>query len=73
MKFLKKKVLKCLWVSKFVDIGIFIPDTLLLVITEVVDVGILIPATLTILIVYDMLVEVDLGQKRKDNLTLEIW
>ena len=40
IKFLNKKVLKCLWVSKFVNIGILRPATLPQVIFEVVDVGI---------------------------------
>ena len=58
---LKKKVLKCLWGCKFVDIGLLIPVTLLQIISDVVkllDIGILIPATLTQVI----LEVVDVGQ-----------
>ena len=43
MKVLKKKVLKCLWVRKVIDIGLLRPSTLLHVIVEVVkvlDIGI---------------------------------
>ena len=38
-KVLEKKVLKCLWVRKVVDLGLLIPDILSQVIEEVVEVG----------------------------------
>ena len=67
MKFMKKKVLKCLWVMKDMDIGLLIPTTLPIVITEVMNIGLLRPATLPLIIVdvfiVVMLVEVDLGNK----------
>ena len=49
MKVLKKKFLKCLRVSKFLDIGLLIPDTLtqvLLGALKVVNIGIKITDTL---------------------------
>ena len=61
MKVLKKKVLKCLRVGKFVDIGILIPATIPQVIVEVVnvvDIGLKIPATITQVIAKVM----DVGQ-----------
>ena len=77
MKCLNKKVLKCLWTMKEVDIGILRPATINQVISEVTGIGILRPTTLTLLIAEDiivvMLVEVDLGQKIPATLTLEIF
>ena len=49
-KILKKKVLKCLWERKVVDIGILRPAIITQVITkvvEVVDIGLLRPSTIT--------------------------
>ena len=51
---LNKKVLKCLWASKFDDIGLLIPATLSQVIMNVVksmDIGLLKPTTLSQVIV----------------------
>ena len=50
MPFLKKKVLKCLWVMKYMDIGLLRPDTIPLVITEVMGIGILILINIELLI-----------------------
>ena len=76
MKFPKKKILKCLWAMKDVDIGILIPATLHQIITEVVDIGLFRPSTITLLIVEDiiivMLVEVDIFHKRPETTPLEI-
>ena len=76
MPLLKKKVLKCLWVMKYVDIGLLRPDTLPLVITEVMGIGLLIPATLPILIAEDimavMLIYVDLCHSITYNIPCEI-
>ena len=58
MKFMKKKVLKCIVVIKDAYIGQLIPYTLPLVIAEV--------------IIVVMLVEVNIGHKRPDTLTLSI-
>ena len=58
MKFMKKKVLKCLRVIKNVDIGLLRPATLPLVIAEVIAVV--------------RFVEVDLGHKRLAYLPLAI-
>ena len=49
MEVLKKKVLKCLWVRKVVDIGILIPANfpqVIVVAVRVLDVGLKRPATL---------------------------
>ena len=49
MEFLNKKVLKCLWERKFLDIGLLITATLTQVIVWVmkfVDIGLKKPATL---------------------------
>ena len=54
--FLRKMVLKCLWVSKFMDIGLLRPATLTQVIEEVVDVGQVRTVTLYLLIEKDMLI-----------------
>ena len=58
MKNFKKKVLKFLWVSKDVDIGLLRPATLSLVVVEY--------------IVVVMLVEVGLGHKKPATLPLAI-
>ena len=73
---MNKKVLKCLWTMKEVDIGILRLDTINQVISEVTGIGILRPTTLTLLIAEDiivvMLVEVDLGHKIPDTIPLVI-
>ena len=65
IKFPKRKVLKCLLGMKYLDIGILIPSTLSLIISEVMNIGFLISATLLLVIIEDitvvMLVEVDIG------------
>ena len=58
MKFLMTEFLKCLQVMEYVDIGLLIPSTLHLVISEIVIVV--------------LLVEVDLGQKIPATLPLAI-
>ena len=50
MPFLKKKVLKCIWVMKYMDIGLLRPDTIPLVITEVMGIGLLILINIELLI-----------------------
>ena len=50
MKLLKKKVLKCLWVRKDVNIGLLRPANVPQVIAEVVGIGILRPYTFTLAI-----------------------
>ena len=76
MKLPKKKVLKCLWLMKYLDIGLLRPATLPQVITEVVYIGILIPATLPLVILEDMIVvmllEMDLGNKRPATVPIKI-
>ena len=72
MNFIKKKVLKCLRVSKVVDIGLLIPVTIHQATTEVVYLGLLIPSTLPLVIMEDMLAEVDIGHKRQATIPLEI-
>ena len=64
MKFLMKKVLRCLWVMEYMDIGILRTATLYLVITDViiavimaeVDLGHKIPSTLSLSILYFIVV-----------------
>ena len=72
MKFLKKKVLKCLRVEKIMGLGILRPATLHQVIAEFLEVGILIPATIPLVIAEDMLVYMNLGHKRPSALPLAI-
>ena len=50
MPSLKKKVLKCIWVMKYMDIGLLRPDTIPLVITEVMGIGLLILINIELLI-----------------------
>ena len=57
MEFLKKKVLKCLMVSKIVNIGLLRPATFTQVIVEVVDIGIFRPSAIPQVIVEYMLVQ----------------
>ena len=50
IKFPNKKALKCLWVSKVIDIGLLIPDTLPQIILEVMkalDIYLLIQSNIT--------------------------
>ena len=61
VKFSKNKVLKYLWLSKDVDVGLLRPSTIPQVIAEVVDIGLLRPSTLPQVILEDILVEVDIG------------
>ena len=92
-EFLKKKVLKCLWESRVVDIyllrpedipqvlanimkvmdiGLSRPAKITRVIAEADEVGQVRPYTLHLVIVKDMLIKVDLGHKRSENVPLEI-
>ena len=76
MKFLKKKVLKCLWVMKDADIGLLRPATIPQLTAEVVDIDILILSYLPFVSADDIIlvtvVEVDIGHKRPANLYLSI-
>ena len=54
------------------NIGILISPTLTQVIAEVVEIGLLIPDKITIIFAEDMLVDVDLCNKRPANLPLGI-
>ena len=72
MKYPKKKVLECLWMIRRMNIGILISPTLTQVIAEVVEIGLLIPDKITIIFAEDMLVDVDLCNKRPANLPLGI-
>ena len=56
MKLPKKKVLKCLWVMKYVDIVLLRPATIPEVIVEIVDIGILIPDNLPLIMSEDIIV-----------------
>ena len=69
---LKKKVLKCIWVRKVVDIGLLIPATFPQVIVEVTDIGLLRPPSLPIVIARGTLVDTVLGHKRPDNTPFKI-
>ena len=82
--FLTMKVLKCLWMIKYVDLGLLRPSTLPLEITDFiivvtmveVDLGLKILATLSLEIVefitLVLMVEVELGLKRQATILLEI-
>ena len=76
MKFTERKVFKCLWVKKYVDIYLLRPDTIPQAIEEVVDIVLLRPANLPQIIAKDiivvMLVEVDLGHKRPSTIPIAI-
>ena len=70
-KFIKKKVLKCLWVSKVVYIVLLRPSTpphVIVDFVKIVDISLLRPATLTQLIAEVM----DIGQVLPATLTLII-
>ena len=75
MKLPKKKFLKCLWLMKYLDIGLLRPSTLPKVITEVVDIGILRLYTLPLVISEDMilvlLLETYLGHNRSATFPLK--
>ena len=72
MEFLRKKVLKCLRISKSVGIGILRPANLPRLITEVVDIGILQTEHIPLVITEDVLVDVGLGHNRPATLPLAI-
>ena len=72
MNITKKNVLKILWESKVVEIGILIPATLPKLIDEVVDLVQVLPSTIPIVILEDMLIEVDLGHKIPATITIAI-
>ena len=59
-------------VAEVVDICFKRPATLLQVIAEFVDIGQVLPSTINLVIVEDMFIDVDLGHKRPDTITLLI-
>ena len=59
-------------IMKVMDIGLLRPSKITRVIAEVVEVGQVRPKTLPLVIVKDMLIKVDLGHKRSENVPLEI-